>query len=62
MASPSNLESRIAFIRDLAQRGGIGATLAARDAALIIELALRELLRRHLGELPPGEQREVEPA
>ena len=46
------LESRIAFIRDLAQRGGIGATLAARDAAMIVELALRELLRRHAKELP----------
>lgn len=31
------LESRLAFIRDLASRGGFGATLAARDATLIIE-------------------------
>jgi len=42
MESPTHLKSRICFIRDLAQRGGFGATLAARDAALIIELALRE--------------------
>ena len=54
------LESRIAYIRDLAQRGGIGATLAARDAAMIIELALRELLRRHAAELPPEAQTKVD--
>ncbi len=53
------LESRIAFIRDLAQRGGIGATLAARDAAMIVELALRELLRRYAKELPPEAQAKV---
>ena len=56
------LESRIAFIRDLAQRGGIGATLAARDAAMIVELALRELLRRYAKELPPEAQAKVEHA
>ena len=62
MESPANLESRIAFIHDLARRGGFGPTLAARDAALIIELALRELLRCHLGELPPDDRRKVEQA
>ena len=56
------LESRIAFIRDLAQRGGIGATLAARDAAMIVELALRELLRRYAKELPPESLAKVEHA
>ena len=58
----TSLESRLAFIRDLAARGGFGATLAARDATLIIELALRELLRRHLGTLPADKQRQIEQA
>ncbi|WP_295446000.1 AAA family ATPase [uncultured Thiodictyon sp.] len=62
MSEQTPLESRIAFARDLAQRGGFGATLAARDAALIIELALRELLRRHLGELPREQRLGVEQA
>jgi hypothetical protein len=30
----TSLESRLAFIRDLAVRGGFGATLAARDTTL----------------------------
>ncbi len=58
----TQLESRIAFIHDLAQRGGFGATPAAGDAVIIIELALRELLRRHVGALPPEQQRGVEQA
>ena len=61
MTTPS-LESRLAFIRDLAARGGFGATLAARDATLIIELALRELLRRHRGALPPEQQQRIDQA
>ena len=58
----ASLESRIAYIRDLAQRGGVGATLAARDAAMIVELALRELLRRYAKELPSESLGKVEQA
>lgn len=58
-APTTKLKSRLTFIHDLAERGNIGATLAARDAILIIELIMRQLLCHHIKYLPPKAQIEV---
>jgi len=53
-----NLEQRISFIKEkLLAMGDIYAcTMAARDCLLIIEVAFRELLRRHADKLLPPDR------
>jgi hypothetical protein len=55
-----DLAGRVRQIRELF--GGGMYTLAAKESAILIEFALRELLRRHTGELQPRDRIRVNQA
>ncbi len=57
-----NLEQRIQFIKEkLLSLGDMYAcTMAARDCLLIIEVAFRELLRRHADKLLPSDRQKLQ--